>query len=92
MMCLLGGFGTLMGPVVGGLIMTVLLEFVRGFAEWKEFLYGFLLLGLLIFMPNGLLGLLRQGWREWMENIGLHLPTGLERLGRVGEKGKAGES
>ncbi len=92
MMCLLGGFGTLLGPVVGGLIMTVLLEFVRGFAEWKEFLYGFLLLGLLIFMPNGLLGLFRGGWRAWMGNTGLHLPTGLERLGRVGEKGKTGET
>ncbi len=64
-MCLLGGFGTIFGPVVGGVLMVVLLEFVRGFAEWKEFLFGVLLLGLLIFMPRGLGGLLkgdRSGW------------------------------
>ncbi|MBI4561429.1 MAG: branched-chain amino acid ABC transporter permease [Candidatus Rokubacteria bacterium] len=90
--CLLGGFGTLWGPAVGGLILTVLLEFVRGFAEWREFLFGALLLGLLIFMPKGVIGLLRRGgpgegrfvWRRRTapENLRRAFAKGTEEVSR----------
>ena len=59
-MAILGGIDTLVGAAVGGLMLTLLPEFLRGSAQYKDFLTGLLLLLLLIFLPNGLVGLLRE--------------------------------
>src|SRR4030095_2153289 len=58
-MNVVGGMGTLAGPVVGAGSSTVLPETLRAFAEYKEFLSGALLLAFLIFFPRGIVGLLR---------------------------------
>jgi ABC-type branched-subunit amino acid transport system ATPase component/ABC-type branched-subunit amino acid transport system permease subunit len=58
-MAILGGIGTLIGAAVGGAMLTLLPELLRGAAEYKDFLTGLLLLVLLIFLPNGLVGLAR---------------------------------
>jgi len=57
-MNVVGGMGTLAGPVVGALVFTVMPELLRGFAEYKEFLSGGLLLLFLVFFPEGLVGML----------------------------------
>jgi ABC-type branched-subunit amino acid transport system ATPase component/ABC-type branched-subunit amino acid transport system permease subunit len=57
-MAILGGSGYFLGPLVGGLTLTVLPELLRDAAEYKEFLNGLVLLLLLIFLPRGLIGLL----------------------------------
>jgi branched-chain amino acid transport system permease protein len=60
MMMLLGGPGTVLGPVLGGLILQVL-----GVTVWSQFLRGHLaILGAVIvlvvlFVPNGLVSALR---------------------------------
>jgi len=59
-MAILGGISTLAGAAIGGLMLTGLPELLRGAAEYKDFLTGLLLLLLLIFLPNGLLGLIRE--------------------------------
>jgi branched-chain amino acid transport system permease protein len=59
-MGILGGIGTLAVAAVGGLMLTLLPELLRGAAEYKDFLTGLLLLVLLIFLPTGLIGALRQ--------------------------------
>lgn len=56
-MNVVGGMGTLAGPVVGALVFTVMPELLRGFAEYKEFLSGGLLLLFLVFFPEGLVGM-----------------------------------
>src|SRR5690606_22475158 len=57
-MAILGGAGYFLGPLVGGLTLTVLPELLRDAAEYKEFLNGLVLLLLLIFLPRGLIGFL----------------------------------
>jgi branched-chain amino acid transport system permease protein len=59
-MSILGGMGSLIGSAIGGLMLTVLPELLRGAADYKDFLTGFLLLLLLVFLPNGIVGLSRQ--------------------------------
>ena len=59
-MAILGGMGSLVGSAIGGLMLTVLPELLRGAADYKDFLTGFLLLILLVFLPNGIVGLFRQ--------------------------------
>jgi ABC-type branched-subunit amino acid transport system ATPase component/ABC-type branched-subunit amino acid transport system permease subunit len=55
-MAILGGMASLAGAAIGGAIMAVLPELLRGAAEYKDFLTGFLLLLLLIFLPRGAVG------------------------------------
>lgn len=56
-MSVVGGIGTLTGPLIGAFILTVLPELLRSYAEYKEFLTGIILLGFLVSMPGGLSGL-----------------------------------
>ena len=60
-MCVAGGLGTLWGPVLGAVILTVLPELLRPVAEYKEVLSGTILLGVLVLMPRGLVPLLGEG-------------------------------
>jgi branched-chain amino acid transport system permease protein len=58
-MVILGGPGTLWGPVVGAIVFTALPEFLRLTPELRSLLYGAILLAIVLFLPRGLLG----GWR-----------------------------
>ena len=51
-MGILGGINTLVGAAIGGAMLTALPELLRGAAEYKDFLTGFLLLLLLIFLAE----------------------------------------
>jgi branched-chain amino acid transport system permease protein len=53
-MVILGGSGTLWGPVVGAVIFTTLPELLRMAPEVKSLLYGVLLLLIVLFMPQGM--------------------------------------
>ena len=55
-MVVFGGIGTRWGPLVGALILGVLPELSRPIMEYRTFLYGVLLLGMMRFQPDGLLG------------------------------------
>jgi branched-chain amino acid transport system permease protein len=59
-MNVVGGLGTLSGPLIGALVLTVLTELLRSFAEYKEFLNGIVLLLFLVLMPSGLVGVGRR--------------------------------
>ncbi len=63
-MNVVGGLGTLTGPLVGAAIFTVMPETLRGFAEYKEFISGALLLLFLVFFPRGLTGLVGDALRR----------------------------
>ena len=52
-----GGIGSITGSVLGAAVLTVLPEMLRGFKEYNEFVYGALLLIVLIVLPKGLVGL-----------------------------------
>lgn len=59
-MSILGGINTIVGAIVGGALLTLLPELLRSTAEYKDFLTGLLLLLLLMFLPKGLIGLIRD--------------------------------
>jgi branched-chain amino acid transport system permease protein len=52
-----GGLGSIAGSVVGAAALTVLPELLRGLKEYNDFVYGGLLLLVLILLPGGLVGL-----------------------------------
>ena len=55
-MVLLGGMGNLFGAIVGAVLLTALPETFRGLVEYRFFVYGLVLLLLIRFRPQGLLG------------------------------------
>jgi branched-chain amino acid transport system permease protein len=52
-----GGLGSVTGSIIGALLLTALPELLRGFKEYNEFVFGGLLLVVLILMPKGIMGL-----------------------------------
>jgi branched-chain amino acid transport system permease protein len=55
-MVVLGGMGSLLGSVVGACTLTLLPELLRRFADYQDLAYGAMLIALLIWRPQGLLG------------------------------------
>jgi len=55
-MVVLGGAGTLIGPVIGAIILGGLPEYLRFLHEWRYVIYGLLLTVLVIFERDGLMG------------------------------------
>ena len=65
-MVVFGGIGTLRGPIVGAIVLGALPEISRPAMEYRTLLYGVLLLLLMRFQPEGILGehsLLPRSWR-----------------------------
>lgn len=55
-MVVFGGIGTLRGPIVGAIVLGALPEISRPAMEYRTLLYGLLLLLLMRFQPDGILG------------------------------------
>lgn len=55
-MIVLGGLGNITGALIGGVVLALLPEVLREFAEYRMVAYGLILLLLLRFRPQGLAG------------------------------------
>ncbi len=53
-MAILGGTSGLTGPVLGGLIITLLPELLRSFRDFRTMMNGAILVLIVLFLPNGL--------------------------------------
>jgi branched-chain amino acid transport system permease protein len=66
-MVIVGGMGTLIGPVFGAILLTILPEILRGFGDLRLVVYGAALTFVVLFMPGGL----AQAARVVREKLGL---------------------
>ena len=55
-MLLFGGTGSMAGPVIGVVIIEILMELIRPLQEYQMLLYGVLLLIVIIALPGGIYG------------------------------------
>ena len=66
-MVMIGGLGTLVGPIIGGAFFIVLQEKISSYVQWYFIVIGLVLILIVLFMPKGLLGLRRvlrpRSWR-----------------------------
>src|SRR5436305_8761890 len=53
-MVIVGGMGTLIGPVCGAILLTVLPEPLRGLGDLRLIVYGLALTLVVLFMPGGI--------------------------------------
>ena len=56
---MIGGLGTLVGPIIGGAFFTILRDKVSSIVDWYFIVIGGVLIVIVLFMPRGLLGLRR---------------------------------
>ena len=55
---LIGGRGSILGPLIGTIVLTLLPEFAAPLAAWSTFLYAALLLAVVLAAPGGIAALL----------------------------------
>jgi ABC-type branched-subunit amino acid transport system ATPase component/ABC-type branched-subunit amino acid transport system permease subunit len=71
---LIGGRGSIIGPLLGTIILTVLPEFAAPLVAWSTFLYAVLLLVIVLAMPGGIAELLDFANREPLESTRAIVP------------------
>jgi branched-chain amino acid transport system permease protein len=59
-MVIVGGMGTMIGPVIGAIVLTFLPEFLRGFGELRLMIYGVALTLVVLFMPGGIVSCFKR--------------------------------
>jgi len=62
-MVVVGGVGTLRGPIFGAILLRLLPEMLRGLVDYRFTVYGALLVLMMLFQPMGLLGDDSALWR-----------------------------
>lgn len=67
LMAMFGGMGNLVGPVLGAALFTYIGELLlTRFPDLYMLIFGVVLIVAILFMPNGVLGLLQRLWRRIM--------------------------
>ncbi len=69
LMVVVGGSGTLSGPVIGAAIATIIPEFFNASPDLKQIVYGLLLVVLTQVLPGGLVGTAKKFFHEIDDNI-----------------------
>lgn len=67
-MVFLGGAGTIIGPIVGATLLALLPEVLRFLAEWRMLVVGALMVTMMVYRPQGIMG-----------GGGINLPSWLKR-------------
>lgn len=63
-MCLLGGWLTFFGPLVGAGLIVVIRTFVSGYTEYWSLILGIILMVVIFFLPDGVLGYFENKFKK----------------------------
>lgn len=58
--CVVGGSGTVLGPVAGSVVYVLLQEYLAHWPGWSNIIFGVITLVIIFFMPSGLMGLIQR--------------------------------
>lgn len=67
-MVIVGGLGSIWGPVLGALLLTIVPEVFRAAKDYRTILYGLVLILAVAFLPQGLAGAGCRIWR-WIGDL-----------------------
>lgn len=59
----LGGMGSIVGVIIGALILILLPEYLRALSEYRMLAFGAILVAMMIFRPQGLIANVRRTYR-----------------------------
>lgn len=66
----IGGRGTLWGSILSAIVLIPVLESAKSLMEWRQILYGLLMICIMIFYPGGMAGLLLDLKKLFLKLIG----------------------
>ncbi len=66
----LGGMGSTVGVVIGALVFILLPEYLRAFADYRMLLFGAIMVGVMLFRPQGLIGTKRRVYPQPKPGVG----------------------
>jgi branched-chain amino acid transport system permease protein len=75
----LGGIGSIPGVIIGALVVSLLPEVLRGFAEYRMIVFGVLLVVMMVFKPEGIIGKRRQVHRFDTATVSDSKVSGVEK-------------
>jgi branched-chain amino acid transport system permease protein len=67
---MIGGIGTMAGPIIGGILLPVLGEILQPLAGFRLIFFGLLLILIIRFLPFGIVGGLRMARMHWAQRKG----------------------
>ena len=64
-MCVIGGSGTVIGPVIGAVILQYLSEWLRtNYTDYHTFIFGAIIIVAVVLLPMGIVSFVRESWRQ----------------------------
>jgi branched-chain amino acid transport system permease protein len=69
-MVLAGGKGTLVGPVMGAVIVVLLEEYLRDFKELRFSIFGLIVMAVVLFLPRGIMGFITRRHETYVRGAG----------------------
>jgi len=85
-MIVVGGLGSVVGSVLGASLLVYAMELLREFKSTQEIVFGVLLVGFMVFQPNGLVVFMKRwlpGWEEPLHLAGRAEPKASAPSGSV---------
>ncbi|MBA7682651.1 hypothetical protein ES703_91003 [subsurface metagenome] len=73
-MVVIGGMASVWGAMIGAALLTLLPEYLRVFHDYNILIYGFTLLVIMIFLPQGLFAAIIGLVKKKREHYGSHSP------------------
>jgi branched-chain amino acid transport system permease protein len=70
-MIVVGGLGSVVGSVLGASLLVYVMELLREFKSTQEIVFGAVLVGFMVFQPNGLVAFLKRWLPGWEEPVHL---------------------
>ena len=65
----LGGMGSILGVIIGALILILLPEYLRAFSDYRMLAFGAILVSMMIFRPQGIVANIRQSYRSSKDGV-----------------------
>jgi branched-chain amino acid transport system permease protein len=90
-MIVVGGLGSVVGSVLGAALLVYIMEFMREFKSTQEIVFGVLLVGFMVFQPNGLVVFMKRWLPGWEEPMHLAEPPQAMSKADVAEDTTAGD-
>jgi branched-chain amino acid transport system permease protein len=67
-MVIVGGMGTIIGPILGAIILTLLPELLHAIKDYRMVIYGLMLMVIIIYFPHGIAGILKDFWDRFFKS------------------------
>lgn len=76
----IGGIGTIEGPIIGAIVLFALQQWLADLGTWYLVILGVVAIAITLFLPRGLWGLISGSGRIRLFPVGYHLTNPVERF------------